>query len=77
MPPHPDAPRSVTTSIRIDPRALDVLEWHARYTGYPLRSRIRELLQQEAADISAKYSLPDELPESALGKYKSAHWRLP
>jgi hypothetical protein len=51
-------------TFRIDHDALAVLEWEARYTGIPLRTTIRDMLQQRAAEVSAnfqnlRYAQPD------------------
>ena len=51
-------PKSITTSIRIDPDALAVLEWKANLDGIPLRSTLRNELETRAAQISAQYNLP-------------------
>lgn len=58
-------PPSVTATFRIDPRALAVLEWYARYTGTPLRRRIRESLEAEAVAITERYGLDYDGPMPA------------
>ncbi len=55
-------PTSVVFSCRIHPQALEVLEWHARLTGTPLRRRIRDLLETEAATITETFNLRDTGP---------------
>lgn len=49
--------QSKTMSTRIDPGALDVLEWHAHLTGVPLRRWLRQLLEARAEEITAEYNL--------------------
>jgi hypothetical protein len=62
---------SKTMSIRIDREALDVLEWYAGLTGVPLRTTVREYLQEWAETISKEHPelrLPDgtmSTPETA------------
>lgn len=58
----PNSTASVVVAFRINPRALDVLEYHARLTGVPLRSWIREGVEEVAAQISEQFDMPDEIP---------------
>lgn len=56
--------RSKVVTFRLDRAALDVLEWEANFTGIPLRTTIRDMLQQRAEHISAEhrnlsYTQPD------------------
>lgn len=56
--------QSKVVTFRLDHDALAVLEWEARYTGIPLRTTIRDMLQQRAAEVSAnfqnlRYAQPD------------------
>lgn len=49
-------------SMRVDRQALAVLQWHAALTGVPLRTFIRQYLEQTAADLTEQYGLdPDRL----------------
>jgi hypothetical protein len=49
-------------SLRIDRRALGVLQWHAMMTGVPLRTFIRQYLEQTAVEVTEQYGLdPDRL----------------
>jgi hypothetical protein len=47
--------QSKVITVRIDHDALAVLEWEARYTGIPMRSTIRAILQERAEAVSAQY----------------------
>jgi hypothetical protein len=49
--------QSKTMSTRIDPAALDVLEWHARLTGVPLRRWLRQLLEARAEELTEEFNL--------------------
>ena len=61
---------AVTCTFRIDPAALAVLELDARLTGRKLRARIRDMMEEEAEEISRRLNLPEEIPtEPALGRY--------
>jgi len=54
-----DEPASVVLATRCHPGALQVLEWHARFTGIPLRTWIREMLEARAEEITDEYGLED------------------
>lgn len=58
----PNKTSSVVVTFRLDPRALEVLEYHARLTGVPLRSWIRDGVEEVAAQISEQFDMPDEIP---------------
>lgn len=47
--------RSRVVTFRLDHAALEVLEWEARYTGIPLRTTIRAILEQRAEEISVSF----------------------
>lgn len=46
-----------TMSVRVEHGALRVLEWKAQQDGVPLRTVIRNYLQQEAERITEQYNL--------------------
>lgn len=49
-------------SLRVDRQALAVLQWHATLTGVPLRTFIRQYLEQTAVELTEQYDLdPDRL----------------
>lgn len=49
-------------SLRVDRQALAVLQWHASMTGVPLRTFIRQYLEQTATELTERYNLdPDRL----------------
>lgn len=44
-------------STRIDRSALAVLNWHARMTGVPLRTSVRQHLESTATELTERYGL--------------------
>lgn len=55
--------RSKTMSLRIDPQALDVLEWDARLRGVKLRTELRDQLEAKAELLSEQYQLNPQAPD--------------
>lgn len=64
--------RSKVVTFRIDHAALEVLEWEARYTGIPLRTTIRDMLQQRAEEVSASFRNMRYTPSDSVHKEDSS-----
>jgi hypothetical protein len=61
-PHHRHWPREVQTCglrIRIDRGALRVLQWEAKVTGVPLGTRVREMIEVHAEDVSQGNGMRD------------------
>lgn len=70
---------SVVRTIRVDADAWEVLEWWASEVGLPLRSVIRQALEDTADEILAAFvaELDPELPPSVLLKRVAYRLELP
>ena len=69
-------PPSVVITVRVDPRALNVLEWHAAFTSSPLRTWMRDMLEARAEQITHEFGLDIDNPPPADRVGDPEKWRF-